>query len=160
MIQVSCSMKGNLRSRLVKNLWVFLLREVCWTMDQVVFHRLQGCIVALRDKWVHMINPAKRSTADLEVKTSPKWDTMIRTNLEVPVLTILIPRIKASQQSQLGVMLARKMIKIRKSILLMIQTQFRVVIPMRIAMILRSLKSVKRKRRNSRKRRLNKPRTK
>lgn len=107
-----------------------------------------------------MINPAKRSTADLEVKTSPKWDTMIRTNLEVPVLTILIPRIKASQQSQLGVMLARKMIKIRKSILLMIQTQFRVVIPMRIAMILRSLKSVKRKRRNSRKRRLNKPRTK
>ena len=95
----------------------------------------------------------RKSMAALEVRTSPKWVTMILPNLEGLVLMILIPRLRVQSPSQLGLKLKR-MIK-RKSIPWMILTQFQAVIQTRIVTTLKSLESVKRDKRSSIKRRPN-----
>ena len=89
-----------------------------------------------------------------EVKTSPKWVTMILNNLEGLVLMILIPRLRVLFPNQLGSLLVKKKIK-RKSILWTSLTQFQAVIQTRIVTTLKSLERRKRDRRSLRTRRLN-----
>ena len=102
-----------------------------------------------------MINllPTRKSMAALEVKTSPKWVTMILNNLEGLVLMILIPRLRVLFPNQLGSLLVKKKIK-RKSILWTSLTQFQAVIQTRIVTTLKSLERRKRDRRSLRTRRL------